>query len=128
MKDKLHNINFRITELSVYLNISRPTLYKYLDSYTQKKYTDIDRYTLDVFKFINLKSTTSKLQVIDYIIKTKERKYQLNSIILEKLEKCIDDTNKEHLLFDILDFFSDTDKLSILEEVIKKYKGEEKND
>jgi predicted transcriptional regulator len=68
MKEKLKRLNIRLTELSHYLNLSRPTLYKYIDEYENRKYKDIDKRTRQVFDFIKKKSTISKIEVIDFII------------------------------------------------------------
>jgi len=68
MREKLKKINLRLTELAHYLNISRPTLYKYLEEYESRKYKDIDKNTKRVFDFIKKTSTISKIAVIDYII------------------------------------------------------------
>lgn len=68
MKEKLNSLNMRLTELAHYLNLSRPTLYKYIDEYENRKYKDIDKRTRQVFDFIRKKSTISKIAVIDFII------------------------------------------------------------
>ncbi|MFW6272812.1 MAG: hypothetical protein ACOC2U_03430 [bacterium] len=68
MKSKLKALNLRLTELSTYLKISRPTLYKYIESFEKKEYQKIDYHVLDIFKFINKRTTKSKLSVIEYII------------------------------------------------------------
>ena len=33
VRDKLKSIKIRLNELAIYLNVSRPTLYKYLELY-----------------------------------------------------------------------------------------------
>lgn len=84
MKEKLKKLNMRLTELADYLNLSRPTLYKYLEEYEQKKYKDIDKKTKAVFDFIKKKTTFSKIEVIDYIIN------ELNNDKPEEINKLID--------------------------------------
>ena len=61
-------MNFRLTELANYLNLSRPTLYKYIEEYEKRKYKDIDQISRKVFDFIKKKTTYHKIQVIDFII------------------------------------------------------------
>lgn len=68
MREKLKKINLRLTEFAHYLDISRPTLYKYLEEYESNKYKDIDKKTKRVFDFIKKPSTISKIAVIDFII------------------------------------------------------------
>ena len=53
VRDKLKEINLRLVELANYLNISRPTIYKYLESYEQRDYSKIDKVTFDLFSYID---------------------------------------------------------------------------
>jgi hypothetical protein len=128
VRDKLRELNFRLTELATYLSMSRPTLYKYIDSFEQKQYKDIDANTLDTFKYINSKNTISKLQIIDFIIQHKNQEYKLNTLLVDKIRELIDTEDKEKMLFDLLEIFKSNDIHSRYE-VIKKYiKGEKEND
>lgn len=114
MENKIRNLDIRYTELAKYLNVSRPTLYKYIDHFEKKEYSKIDYYVLDILKFIKKKTTISKLQVIDYIIKQKQtdNNRQLN----HKIKELIDTKEKEELLIKLLDVFKKED----YEEIIKK--------
>ena len=42
LKEKLSSLKIKISELSQYLSISRPTLYKYIELYEDDKYDEIN--------------------------------------------------------------------------------------
>ena len=119
MENKIRDLDIRYTELAKYLNISRPTLYKYIEDFNGKQYSKIDYYVLDVLKFIKRKTTISKLQVIDYIIKQKQM--LPNDHLVEKMKNLIDNERKEELLVKLLDVFKKDDFEKIIESIIKKY-------
>ncbi len=89
MRKKLKKLGLRLTELSTYLNYSRPTLYKYLDDYTKKNYNLIDFKVKKVFDFIMKKNTLTKISVIEYIISLNEEQntsdinIEINNLINE---------------------------------------------
>lgn len=68
MREKLKKLNIKLTDLAHYLNISRPTLYKYIDAYEQEKYAEMSKKSKKIFMFIDKNPTASKIDVIDYII------------------------------------------------------------
>lgn len=68
MREKLKDLNVRITELSEYLDLSRPTLYKFMDLYDKKKYKDINKSVLKLFKYIDDTPNIGKVNVIAYIL------------------------------------------------------------
>ena len=74
MRDKMKTLGLRLTEMSTYLGCSRPTLYKYLNDYENKRYKDIEFKAKNVFDFISKKKTVSKIEVINYIIELTEGK------------------------------------------------------
>lgn len=119
MENKIRDLDIRYTELAKYLNISRPTLYKYIEDFNRKQYSKIDYYVLDVLKFIKRKTTVSKLQVIDYIIKQKQM--LPNDHLVEKMKKLIDNEKKEELLVKLLDIFKKDDFEEIIEKINKKF-------
>jgi len=117
MIDKLKELNLRLTELSNYLKISRPTLYKYIDDFEKKRYSKIDYDTLELFKYIKLKTTLSKLQVIDYILHSHGKN---KDSIIEKVKDTIDSREKEVLLTKLLDIFKHNNYEKIINDFIKK--------
>jgi hypothetical protein len=78
------------------LNLSRPTLYKYLEEYEEKKYKDIDKKTRKVFDFIKKRTTVSKIAVIDFIVN------QLEDNTPSEIKKLFAAINKDEDLIDIL--------------------------
>lgn len=101
MKEKLKKLNIRLTELSNYLNFSRPTLYKYIDDYEKRNYSKIDYNVLQVLKFINNRKTVSKLQVIDYIVNFNKE----TDIINDRIDEIIDTDDKREYLYKLLEIF-----------------------
>ena len=83
VKDKIRALNIRLTDLSEYLSISRPTTYKYLDLYEQGAKKQIPGDVLNLFNFINKPQVTSKEQVFTYIItnlKSEDRETDVGKI------------------------------------------------
>lgn len=71
IREKLKFNNIRITELAYYLEISRPTLYTYLELYENKEYSKMEKRFYDVFKYIDETKDMSKPQLINYMINNK---------------------------------------------------------
>lgn len=117
MKNKLKDLNLRLTELSTYLKISRPTLYKYIESFENKDYQKIDYHVLDIFKFINKRSTKSKLSVIEYII----NKQQISSTLMNRINEVITSDEDEKALLELLHIFERDNKFEIINSIIKNY-------
>ena len=55
-----------ISELARLINISRPTLYKYIEDYKMCNYGKISFELVKLFDFICDASTTNKIQIYDY--------------------------------------------------------------
>lgn len=68
IKTRLKEMELKITELSDYLQISRPTMYKFIEAYDSGNYTIINERVLDVFKYIDSNSLIGKKAVIRYLI------------------------------------------------------------
>lgn len=66
--NKLKKLDIRLTEISTYLNYSRPSIYKFIEDYQNKKYAGLPHIVKETFDFINKSSTINKLSVIDFII------------------------------------------------------------
>ena len=68
IKEDLKKLDIKITELSDYLKISRPTLYKFMEMYDSKKTKELDKRILDLFNYINKNiDLIEKRNVINYI-------------------------------------------------------------
>ena len=60
--------DIKTSELANYLQISRPTLYKYFELYDNKKYFEINAKSLQLFKFVDSHPLAGKTVIIAYII------------------------------------------------------------
>lgn len=68
IKTRLKEMELKITELSDYLQLSRPTMYKFIEAYDSGNYAIINERVLDVFKYIDSNSLIGKKAVIRYLI------------------------------------------------------------
>jgi predicted transcriptional regulator len=100
VRDKLREINVRLVELANYLNISRPTIYKYLESYENREYSKIDKTTFDLFSFIDTEIDLSKPTLMNYLIQKIVPANQLGgdhrlSSVIEEIRKLRSSQNLE---------------------------------
>ena len=68
VREKLRENNIRLVELANYLNISRPTMYKYLELYENREYSKIDKITFDLFSYIDTESDLTKPSLMNYLL------------------------------------------------------------
>lgn len=68
MKERLKDIDLKITELSDYLQISRPTMYKFIEAYDNGDISVINKHVLKLFKYIDENPLIGKKTVISYIL------------------------------------------------------------
>lgn len=68
IKERLKEIDLKITDLSDYLKISRPTLYKFIDLYDSKDYDAINNQVLKLFKYIDNNPMVGKKSATNYIL------------------------------------------------------------
>ncbi len=67
MKEKIRSLDVRLTELSKYLGISRPTLYRYLELYESGDAGQVPKEIRDLFRFIDNRCG-SKDQLMRYVV------------------------------------------------------------
>jgi hypothetical protein len=67
MKEKIRALDLRLTDLSEYLKISRPSLYKYLELYEKGQKKHIPENVLKMFLYIDKTKNINKDTVITYI-------------------------------------------------------------
>ncbi|MFW5890999.1 MAG: hypothetical protein ACOCUI_02170 [bacterium] len=127
MKEKFKKLNLRLTELANYLDVSRPTLYKYIEEYENRRYKNIDASILDVFRFIKKKSTISKLQVINFIIEVKKDKQGMSRELNNAIEDIVINDNRGEELFELLELFKIKESKKIIEDIINEYVRGEKS-
>ena len=90
MKEKLRDLGIKTTELSEFMKISRPSLYKYIELYESKEYKQIPEKVLRVFKYVDKYKNLTKEQIIAYTIgefsdiKTSDKKEAVRNYLLNK--------------------------------------------
>jgi hypothetical protein len=70
LKNRIKKV-IKLTDLADYLKISRPTLYKLIDSYDSEEYDKIEKKQLELFNYINDTPNLSKKQVVNFIVQNK---------------------------------------------------------
>ncbi len=68
IRQKLKDIDFKITELSEYLQITRPTLYKFIEDYDSGNKGAINKKVLKLFDYIDSNPLAGKKTVLTYIL------------------------------------------------------------
>lgn len=68
IKTRLKELDIKITELADYLQISRPTLYKYMESYDRGEKDEVNKKVLRLFDYIEENPLLGKKNVITYIL------------------------------------------------------------
>ncbi len=68
LKERLKQIDLRITELADYLQVSRPTMYKFIDYYDARNFDLINRKVLKLFNYIIENELAGKKNVVNYIL------------------------------------------------------------
>lgn len=90
MKERLKNLGLKTTELSQYMRLSRPSVYKYISLYDNKEYDALPEKVLRTFKYIDKYKTLSKEQVVSFIIsefsdtEKSDRKEQIRSYLMNR--------------------------------------------
>ena len=67
IRTALKEMQIRLTELEEYLNISRPTLYKFVEYYESGKKNLINPIVVDLFDYIEKNRGLTKKEVVSYI-------------------------------------------------------------
>lgn len=68
LREKIRDLDLRISDLAEYLKISRPTLYKYIDMYEEDNRSTIDTKILNLFDYIQNTKNIGSNNVIYYIM------------------------------------------------------------
>ena len=68
IKERLKELEIKITELANYLQISRPTMYKFIESYDEGKKKEINNNVKKLFDYIEGNPLIGKRNVINYIL------------------------------------------------------------
>lgn len=68
LENRLKELDIKKTELANYLNISRPTMYKFIELYDNCEFKAINRKVLKLFDYISNNELIGKNNVINYIL------------------------------------------------------------
>ena len=68
LRDKIRDLDLRISDLAEYLKISRPTLYKYIDMYEEGNRGTIDTKILNLFDYMQNSKNIGNSNVVYYIM------------------------------------------------------------
>ena len=68
MREKMRKMDLRITELSEYLNISRVTLYKYINMYERGTKDGMDLQVRNLFDYIEKTPNIGKRNVMNWLL------------------------------------------------------------
>ena len=104
MFKKLDLLNIKISELAQYLNISRPTLYKFIELYEGNKNLLRKKY-LELFDYINNNLYLTKIDVIKFIIEKFNKPKNLNNEDLDKLISMLENDEEYKTLIKVLNTY-----------------------
>ena len=68
MKERLRELGIKTTELSEYMRISRPSLYKYMELYEAGDTSAMPEKVLRTFRYIDKYKSLTKEQVVVFVI------------------------------------------------------------
>lgn len=68
IRQRFREMDFKITELAEYLQITRPTLYKFIDDYDSGNFALINKRVLKLFNFIENNPLAGKKTILVYIL------------------------------------------------------------
>ena len=68
LRDRLKDMELKLTELADYMQISRPTLYKFIECYDNQEFEFINNKVLKLFNYITENEFIGKKTVISYIL------------------------------------------------------------
>lgn len=68
LRKRLKEMELRLTELCDYMQVSRPTMYKYMESYDKKDFDEISSDVLKVFNYIAENKLAGKKNVVSFIL------------------------------------------------------------
>lgn len=93
IRDRLKKMELKITELADYLQVSRPTMYKFIDYYDNAEFDLINKKVLKLFNYINEHELVGKKSVVNYILSNlvdvKEVGDEEELDIMKKIKKYI---------------------------------------
>ena len=96
------NRKITISELARLIDISRPTLYKYVEEFEKGNYSNIPGELCKLFEFIEQDSVTDKSMIIGYCIDTYKKTSEHS--VLDKIKMLMKtDGNFKRMLIEFVD-------------------------
>lgn len=86
LREKIKELDIRIMDLAKYMEMSRPTIYKYIEMYETGHRNEIESKVLSVFEYIDNNENIGKTNVIKFIL---ENISKIEENISEKEKKKI---------------------------------------
>lgn len=108
LRERLKEMELRITELADYLQVSRPTMYKCIEYYDDAKYSRINKDVLALFNYIDENELAGKKNVINFIlnnlVSVKETEDEYSAIIgnIKNVLRANPDSKKSKFIADCL--------------------------
>ena len=68
LRERMKQMVLKVSELSSYLQISRPTMYKFIEYYDEQQFDLINKKVLKLFNFISENEFIGKKSVISYVL------------------------------------------------------------
>lgn len=132
IRERLYEMDIKITELAEYLQITRPTLYKYIEYYDVGEKDGINKKILKLFDYIESNPLAGKRVVINYIlsnlVEVKELGESMDNALYSKVKKYLmnnPNSNKKQFIEYIIarnDFDIVIDYLIKVKQLINKRK------
>ncbi len=142
LEERLKELDIKKTELANYLDISRPTMYKFIEYYETGQFDNINKKVLKLFDYITNNNLIGKNNVINYILtniadvkelEVKEetalfkeiRRYVLNNPDSEKsqfLELACKKTNYDLVIHYLMDITPLLKKKTLTDEEVEMLK------
>lgn len=86
LREKIKELDIRIMDLANYMEMSRPTIYKYIEMYETGYRSEIESRVLTVFEYIDNNENIGKTNVIKFILEN-----------ISKIEENISETEKKKI-------------------------------
>lgn len=135
LRDRIKEMDLKVTELSDYLQVSRPTLYKFIEYYDENNFDLINKNVLKLFNYIVENEFIGRKTVISYIlnnlVEVKPLADKEENAVIRKLKKYIlenPESKKSKFLEQCVNskFFDDI--ITYLPEIADISRKKEKND
>lgn len=118
IKTRLKDVGIKITELADYLQISRPTMYKFIDTYDVGDKESLSKGILDLFTYIDKNLYIGRKNVISYIFDNLAKAEVDNSVPNAKVLSIVKDYINKNGDSEKTKFIADCCKKNTFDDVI----------